>query len=362
MPSDPPSRIDLFRVVVPLVTPFESAHGIETERRSILVRAVDADGAEGWGECPALAAPTYTGEWHDGAWTVLADHLAPVAVAGRPSPVRGHPMASSALEGALIDLELGRQGRSLAEAIGVQRRAVASCRVVGVADTIDQTVVRVGQLVDAGVNAVKLKIRPGSDLGPLRAVRAIWPHLWLAADANGSYAGAGPADLRPFDRLELWYLEQPHAPDDLVAAAELSRALTTPIALDESAVNAATVRTALALGWSGPLNLKPARLGGVLPSLELHQLAVDQNLLAWCGGMLELGVGRATALAVAGLRRCVLPTDLGPSAAYVPADVTEPIEANADGSLTIPRRFGIGRHPLPERLDEVVVERRTIGG
>ena len=58
--SAPPVAFDLWHVAVPLLHPFEAAHGTETHREVVVLRAVDADGGEGWGECDALTHPTYT--------------------------------------------------------------------------------------------------------------------------------------------------------------------------------------------------------------------------------------------------------------------------------------------------------------
>ncbi|MFP4511898.1 MAG: o-succinylbenzoate synthase [Acidimicrobiales bacterium] len=361
-PSGPLQRIELIRVCVPLVAPLVSAHGAEHDRWSILVRVIGGDDAEGWGECPALAAPTYTSEWHAGAWSVLLDHLGPAALAGRPAGIRGHPMAASAIEGALVDLELRRRGISLADALGATQQRVATCAVLGVGTDIDRLLAEVRQRLDAGVRAVKLKVAPGWDADPLRAVREAWPDLWLAADANGSFGDAAPAELAWVDELGLAYLEQPLAPDELVASARLADRMRTPIALDESATSVGMVETALALGPFGGVNLKPSRLGGLVACADVHAMLVERDVAMWCGGMLELGIGRAAALAVAALPGCRLPTDLGPSAAYVLDDVTDPIVAEPDGMLSVPDGPGIGRVPDPGRLDEVTVARRSIGG
>jgi o-succinylbenzoate synthase len=362
-PSGPLRSIELIRVCVPLVTPIESAHGIEHDRWSILVRAVGVDGAEGWGECPALTAPTYTSEWHEGAWTVLLHHLAPAALAGRPAGVRGHPMAVSAIEGALVDLELRRRGVSLAQALGAERTSVPVCSVLGIAATIDELLARVEDAGRQGYQAVKLKIRPGWDAEPLRAVRGAWPSLPLAADANGSFDASDALDhLVPLDGLGLLYLEQPLPADDLVGMARVVSALDTVVALDEGAPTIGAVESALALGAVGAVNLKPARIGGLVACADVHALLRDRGVPMWCGGMLELGVGRAAALAVAALPGCVLPTDLGPSARYVDHDVVEPFELGPDGTLAVPEGPGIGRVPDLDRLDEVAVARRIIGG
>ena len=61
------------------------------------------------------------------------------------------------------------------------------------------------------------------------------------------------------------YVEQPLAPDDLVGHAELARVrLAAPLALDESIDPPGDVATAGSLGAAALVNVKPARLGGVI--------------------------------------------------------------------------------------------------
>ena len=56
----------------------------------------------------------------------------------------------------------------------------------------------------------------------------------LMADANGAYKSTHFRTLVGLDRYGLLMLEQPFASDDLVDHANLQRAMTTPICLDES--------------------------------------------------------------------------------------------------------------------------------
>src|SRR3954464_3552254 len=103
--------VALHRVHLPLVTPFRSAHGVETARDALLVRVDTPEGA-GWGECVAMRDPTYTSEYVDGAQQVMTNWLAPLLlsagqlggadVARVLAPVKGHPMAKAALELAVL--------------------------------------------------------------------------------------------------------------------------------------------------------------------------------------------------------------------------------------------------------------------
>jgi len=356
VPAAPPAAVELIRVRVPLRTPLRAAHGTETVRDVVLVRVVDRSGSEGWGECSALSRPTYSHEYTAGAWALLVDELVPALLSGEPSPVTGHPMARAAIATATADLEARAVGCSLATMLGGTRPEVQTTAVLGITGDPDTLVARVAEARDAGAAMVKLKIRPGLDAGPLGAVRAAFPDLALAADANGSYATTEEVPVAELDRLGLAYLEQPLPADDLAGSARLAARMTTPVALDESVGSNATFDTALALGALRVLNVKPARLGGPREAVALATRAAGLGVAVFVGGMVETGVGRAAALAVASVPVFGLPTDLGPSSRYFTRDLTPPIELR-DGRLPVPTGVGLGVRPSPEALAAVTVDR-----
>src|SRR5215471_16512393 len=99
------TSIELREIRLPLVHFFETSFGRTTERRIILARVVDGDGAEGWGECTCGEGPFYSDEWTGTAWATLREFLAPM-VAGQEveseadvfdlmKRVRGHRMAKA---------------------------------------------------------------------------------------------------------------------------------------------------------------------------------------------------------------------------------------------------------------------------
>ena len=58
--------VELRRIRMSLVAPFETSFGVQTERDILLVKVITTDG-EGWGECVAGEEPTYSSEYVDGA-------------------------------------------------------------------------------------------------------------------------------------------------------------------------------------------------------------------------------------------------------------------------------------------------------
>src|SRR5882762_5681305 len=68
--------VELIRIGIPLVAPFETSFGVQSDRDILLVKAITSAG-EGWGECVAGEEPTYSPEYVDGAQHVLVHHLLP---------------------------------------------------------------------------------------------------------------------------------------------------------------------------------------------------------------------------------------------------------------------------------------------
>lgn len=362
-------RIELWRVAIALRLPFEASHGTEERREVVVVRLTDAAGAEGWGECDALTRPTYTHEYARGAFAVLRDEFGPAVLAAAPGAAlppaaRFHPMARAALEAARLDLGLRAHGRSLAQHLGGTRRRLERTAVLGRRGSHAELVAAVDDALAAGAAIVKLKLAGPEDLAAFRALRAERPTAPVAADANGSLDAITPQALceAGLDELALAYLEQPYGPDALLETAALRRLCRTPVALDESITSLEAARLAHAVGALDIVNVKPARLGGPLAAAALLRWASEHAVDAFCGGMVELGIGRAAATAVASLDGCTLPTDLGPSTAYVgeAAELCTPVRCDAAGRLLVPTGPGIGVTVDVERVEAAAVERAVL--
>ncbi len=369
----------LHLVRLPLVSPFTTSFGTETERLALLLEArttvlVGGDAREvtGWGECVAQEEPTYSSEYVAGAQAVLVDHLLPRLFASQRerllsaetvaevlAPVVGHPMAKAALEMALLDAQLRASGTSFADYLGVTVDRVPSGVSVGIQDSVPELLDVVEGYLDQGYRRIKLKIRPGTDVEPTRAVRERFGDIPLQVDANAAYTLADAAHLRRLDAFDLLLVEQPLAEDDLRQHALLARQLRTPVCLDESVVSAARAADALAMGAASIVNIKPGRVGGYLEARRIHDLCRASGAAVWCGGMLETGLGRSANAALAGLPGFTLTGDISGSDRFYAEDVTEPVRM-VDGWVAVPREPGVGPVPDPDRLAATSVGRRVV--
>jgi len=264
-------------------------------------------------------------------------------------------MSKAALEMAVLDAELRERGESLRSYLGGEKDRVEVGVSVGIPASVEALVAQVAGYVEEGYRKVKLKIEPGFDVEPVGAVRAAFPETPLSADANAAYSLADVEVFRALDAFDLLMIEQPLSHEDLIEHAKLQRELHTPICLDESIRSAADARAALELGACGIVNIKQGRVGGLLESRRIHDLARQEGIPVWCGGMLETGIGRAANLALASLPGFTLPGDTSSSSRYFPRDLTEPFVAQ-DGTMAVPQGPGLGVEPDPPRLEEATVE------
>src|ERR687883_1930476 len=162
--------IKLREIRLPLVHFFETSFGRTTERRIVLARLIDREGAEGWGECTAGEGPFYSDEWTDTAWSTLHEFLGPMIVgleidsAARVfsvmGPVRGHRMAKAALETACWDLEAKRAGLPLWKHLGGVRQEIPCGVSIGIQDSVEALLEKIEREVEAGYQRIKIKIKP----------------------------------------------------------------------------------------------------------------------------------------------------------------------------------------------------------
>jgi O-succinylbenzoate synthase len=353
--------VELRRIRLPLVAPFETSFGVQTVRDILLVKAITSAG-EGWGECVATEEPTYSPEYVDGSQHVLTHHLLPrlfahghlsaADVGAILQPVHGHQMAKAAIEMAILDAQLRASGESFGRHLGAVRPEVDCGVSVGIHRSIPELLQTVGEYLDQGYRRIKLKIKPGWDVEPVGAVRERFGDVPLQVDANTAYSVADAKLLAQLDAFDLLLIEQPLPEEQVLAHAELAKIVRTPICLDESITSAQTAADAIQLGACQIINIKPGRVGGYLEARRIHDLCAAHSIPVWMGGMLETGLGRAGNVAMAAMPNFTLPGDTSASDRYYHRDITEPFVLN-EGRLKVPTGAGLGVNVDMEFLAEI---------
>ncbi|EAK9823984.1 o-succinylbenzoate synthase [Listeria monocytogenes] len=342
----------LIHAELPLIAPFKTSYGELMSKDFYIIELVNENGVCGYGELEAFPLPDYTEETLDTAISIVRQHLlpllaqkeiqAPEDIHQMFSWIQGNEMAKAAVELAVWDVFAKSEMCSLAKMIGAEKDSIAVGVSVGLQEDTEALVRLVSQYVDAGYERVKLKIAPNKDIQFVEAVRKKFPNLSLMADANSAYNREDFFLLKELDHFHLEMIEQPFGTKDFVDHAWLQEKLTTRICLDENIRSLDDVRQAHLLGSCQAVNLKLARVGGMSEALKIAEYCSDNNLLVWCGGMLEAGIGRAHNIALAARAEFTFPGDISASNRYFNEDIISPAFTLNQGKITVPTGRGIG--------------------
>src|SRR5581483_11392866 len=174
--------------------------------------------------------PYYSSETNDAAWSIITGFIAPRvlgvdvahprAVFPALKAIRGHHMAKAAVEMAAWDLYARQRGEPLSKTLGGVRDRIASGVSIGIQDSIEQLLEKVGTELAAGYRRIKIKVKPAAwnDVQAVEAIRARFGAIPLMVDANAAYtADEAMVDrLARLDAFDLMMIEQPLDYDDIL--------------------------------------------------------------------------------------------------------------------------------------------------
>lgn len=354
--------VEAFPLALPLRKPMRLASEVIATAQTLLVRAVDEDGREGWGE--ASVAPTMTGELLPGMVAALAGFVAPALtsapIADEPDltrrisrAIRANTAAKSAAECAVLDLMAQRAGVPLHALLGTQRQKSApAILMLGEGDAA-ATLAALQAGVARGITHFKvgLAASPEDDAALVARLRDAAGALHLAADANMAWtAEQAIRFLRALPDGALDYLEQPVADDDLGAMAAVAAATACPVCVDEGLHAASDIAAHAKAGAASGAGLKAIKLGGLRATVAADALARVHGMRT----TLACKIAESSIGAAGILHACAVLPDLGWGVSlthpYLAEDsVAAPIPI-ADGRAAVPSGPGLGAAPEPARL------------
>ena len=281
--------IALYRLRVPLTTPYRLSFGPIHAFDTVLVEMRPADGRIGLGEATYLTG--YTDETIEDSWT-LVQSLAAACAGGDRMAVKTRlepyfesaPFTATAFNTAL---EMAAGHRLLA----VERPTRAP--VLGLLHATDSAAIEreTQQLLAQGFTTLKVKVGFDAerDLEIVRRVqRALNGRASIRLDANQGYNRDDACRLAStLDPQGIELFEQPCAAGDWDAACAVARVATVPMMLDESIYGLDDIRRAARLKAARYIKVKLMKLGG------LDRLAAAIDTIRECGMEPVLGNGVA---------------------------------------------------------------------
>lgn len=363
-------EIKLHQLLMTMKNPFTTSFGTQQKRFVTIVEAIDEDGTSGFGECVSGEDPLYSEEFMDATLIALKKYFGPLVINKEIShpdevweiykPFKRNNMAKASIEGAVWDLYAKKKGISLAEAIGGAKKEVDVGVSLGLEDTDELLLERIGEKVEEGYKRIKVKIKPGRDVEMVRKIRAVYPDIPLMVDANSAYTLDDIDTLKALDEFNLMMIEQPLMAGDVIDHAKLQKQIKTPVCLDESIDSYESAAAAIELGSCEIINVKVGRVGGITQSIKIHDLAKKHNIPLWCGGMLEAGVGRLHNVAITALSEFVLPGDTASSSRYWFEDIITPEVVAENGVVKVSDKPGIGAEVDFGKMEQYLVKVDTI--
>ena len=218
-----------------------------------------------------------------------------------------------AFESAALDLGLRQAGLSLADALGRTPRPVRFVSSVRLGEPLSIEPIRARLESDPALG-FKLDPTPSWDTNTLREIAATC--RVEVVDLKGHYRNATvelPADAPLYARVleafpDAWIKDPALTPQTRpVLAQHLAR-----LSWDEPIHSIDDLATMPAL--PGALNIKPARFGSVRNLFAAYDFCSATGIVAYGGGMFELGPGRGQLQYLASLFHPDGPNDLAPNA------------------------------------------------
>ena len=348
------TRIDVYRLNIPLTEPFIISLETITHAENILVRIQTEDGTTGFGECSPYRR--IAGETQDSGMAV-APLLAKTLLGLNPLEmnhcieamdlaIAGNRCVKSAFDLALHDLAArllhiplyqylgGRPGKELVTDMTVS---------LGAPEKMAEDAVR---FKNQGFKTIKLKLGTGFpiDVARVRAVRgAVGDAITLRVDANQGWDLATAVKvLRGLEPLGVEFCEQPIPHWQSHDLPQLRRMCPIPIMADESLFDHHDAMQLIRMEACDFFNIKLSKAGGIAHSVKIAQIAASAGMTCQVGCFSESRIGMSAlahyALAFSNIRYFDLDAPLMLSA--------DPVEGGIlyapGGHVSVPEGIGIG--------------------
>ena len=351
--------VDIARVDYPLVGEFKFFKG--AARPTIVLRLVDENGVEGFGQ--SVPIETWTYETIESVETTLRHYLAPVVLGADPSDIAdiharmerairpsfsvGQPLAKAAIDLACYDL-WGKQARTPVTALlgGAKTNRVTLSWTVNA-----PTLAGAEKLLEAGraLGYSNFNVKVGYpqnttyDVELVRLVTSFAPDGFHWCDANTSYDLDTAREMAPkFADLGLKALESPLPPNRFRDYRALKRQGALPVLMDEGIVSPIEVEEFIALDMFDGIAMKVARCGGLWNATRIATLLREHDLLLFASGLTDPELSMAASAHFFGWAGLELPAALnGPQ--YIAERGTGDAAFRARGDvMPVPTGPGLG--------------------
>ena len=348
------SKIEIFKLNIPLKEPFIISLETITHAENILVKIWTDTGIYGLGECSPYK--TIAGESQESAFEIaqlLAKTLQntnPLAIENRlfelDKFLMGNRCIKSAFDMALYDIAAKSAQLPLYALLGGENNRLIHTDMtvsIGTPKTMADNALR---FKENGFEAIKLKVGRGAqaDIERVKAVRkAVGNAMPLRIDANQGWTEMEAiVALQGMADLDIEHCEQPVHHRNLKALANVRRKSPIPIMADEALfdhIDALQLASAEACDF---FNIKLTKSGGIFNALRIISIADASGIASQVGCFSESRLAITALAHLVMARRNIVHFDMDSPLMLSEDPVLGGIVYEKGGQITLPEAIGIG--------------------
>lgn len=262
----------------------------------------------------------------------------------------------SAIDIALWDLMGKVTGKSVHKLLGAYRDRIPAYIAGGYYEDgkgLNELAQEMTENLSLGAKAVKMKIGGvpiNEDVERVKVVRdAIGSDIKLLVDANNAYSAYEAIDIaQKIEKYDIFWFEEPVAPDDYRGHARVARATSIPIATGENEYTRYGFRDLIDHDAVAILNADAQILGGITEFMQVAALAAAQDLHIAPHGAQEVHIHLVAAIPQ-GLMLEFYRETVDPLRGQI---FIEKLELDNDGYVSVPDRPGLGVTPNYKLLEQ----------
>ncbi|MEN8192177.1 MAG: dipeptide epimerase [Bacteroidota bacterium] len=315
------TKIEIYKLNIPLDKPFRISLGVQEAAENILVKIYTNENLYGIGE----GAPVswIAGETQTIAFEAAKD-LARLIIGKNPLHIENrmqelnnylvhNSTVKSAFDMALYDLLAKRAGLPLYELLGGEKRKFYTDLTVGI-DTPEVMAKDALSIQKRGFPAIKVKLGTNhiDDVARIKAIRqAVGNDIPIRIDANQGWntitAIAILNDLAP---LNIQYCEEPVPHWNNEGLKQVHEKSQIPITADESIFDHHDALRLASMNACDIFNIKLAKSGGIHNALKINAIAEGAGMQCMLGSMSESRLGLSAAAHLVSARPNIVFADL----------------------------------------------------
>ncbi|HNA95614.1 MAG TPA: dipeptide epimerase [Chitinophagaceae bacterium] len=348
------SKIELFKLSIPLIEPFTTSLGTDTDAENVLVKIFTKEGIIGIGECSPYMP--INGESQDTCY-IVGQYFAKALIGKNPLDIEAciqlmdriiyaNSSIKSAFDIALYDIASQHAGLPLYQFIGGENnKTLVTDYTVSVGEP-EQMAKDALKIKNQGYPAIKVKLGKNgpTDVARIKAIRAaVGNEIPIRIDANQGWKVKEAIEtLNALAVYDIQHCEEPIARWKFMKLPKVKKHSPIPIMADECCGDEHDAEKLIALNACQYFNIKPGKSGGIYKGLKIVRLAEAAGIHLQVGAMLESRIAMTAFAHFALCSPMIEHYDFDTALMFKEDPVTGGIQYKANGVITITETPGLG--------------------